>query len=1279
MYTRFGVFLILFLYCNVGFAQGEANIWYFGKYAGLDFNSGSPVALTNGQLNTDEGCATLSNAAGQLLFYTDGITVYNRNHQIMANGTGLMGHPSSTQSATIVPLPGSPTLYYIFTIDAVGGANGFRYSIVDLSLNGGLGAVTSNKNVLIYTPTCEKISIIKHANDVDFWVLTHGWGNNQFKAHLLTASGLNSTPITSSIGAVVNINIGGGNAQGYMKIAPDGSKLALCHSTEMGIVELFNFNNFTGVITNHQQIFAEPGELYGVEFSPNSEVLYISNVFLSSGNSLYQFDLNASNITNSKVVLYHGTEIYPGALQLGPDGKIYVAQHTRNKLGRIGNPDQVGFACGFQVDAVDLGGKLSKGGLPTFNQSFFFHPSIITENACVGQSTTFELQTNQTITSATWDFGDGNTTNVIEPTHIYITPGTYTVSVVATSSQGTGTKTRDIVISVVPSATQPQDIKICDTDNNGFCNFDLTSRNSAILNGQNSSQYTIRYFANATDYANNTAIATPSSYANASAYQAQTIIAEVSNNANGDCKATTSFGIQVFESPLPLVTVPSIQICDNTTVGTDSDGRILFNLTQRATAILNGQSATGFSLTYYKDNVLTQQISTPSGYANTNATETIWVKMTNVNNPFCFAITSFDIEVFALPVTNAVVNLKQCDDNQDGFSSFNLEEAIPLAVTSPNGLTFSFFETASEAQNNSNPITNQIVYTNQIVNNDIVFIRVQNVNDCYRIVQLNLVVSTTQIPMDFMRTFTKCDDTVSGSNTDGIATFDFSSAGSDIRALFPSGQLLDITYYRNLTDALAEQNPIVDISNYTNIDYPAYQNIYVRVDSQLNNECLGLGAHITLNVERIPIVQPQLLKHCDDNQDGVYAFDTTNLQSTLLNGLTNVTVTYADQNGNVLPSPLPNPFATTSQTITVTVTNNTAKACNYLSTIQFVVDDLPEAFSLPVNMTTVCDDEADPSLQNGLFSFDTSAFQTTILGSQTGMIVNYFDGNNTPLPSPLPNPFSSGTQNIRVEVINPVNNSCTATMTIPLIVNPVPLIDLTGEELVCSDNPSFTKIINAGLLDESTAGDFTYVWYLNNVLIVGENNYSLTVNQEGIYTVDVTNMNGCTRTRTITVTASNIATINDVEVTDLSNNNSIVVHVAGQGDYVYSLNNIDFQQSNVFSGLEAGIYNVYVKDVNGCGTPPPKEVSILGIPNFFTPNGDGYNDFWNIKGVGASYTNSTTIYIFNRYGKLLKQLSPHSQGWNGIYNGQMLPSDDYWYSIELQDGRIFKGHFALKR
>ena len=219
--------IIVFILSNMfSFSQKEANIWYFGKNAGLDFNSGSPVALTNGRLDTDEGCATISNSNGQLLFYTDGITVYNKNHVIMQNGSGLLGHRSSAQSATIVPKPGSNNLFYIFTTDNEHDPNGFRYSIVDLLLDNGNGAITTDKNVLVYTPTIENLGITKHGNGQDFWIVTHGWDNNSFIAYQSTATGLNLTPVVTNIGQVITGGPTDFVAAGTIKISPSGSKLA---------------------------------------------------------------------------------------------------------------------------------------------------------------------------------------------------------------------------------------------------------------------------------------------------------------------------------------------------------------------------------------------------------------------------------------------------------------------------------------------------------------------------------------------------------------------------------------------------------------------------------------------------------------------------------------------------------------------------------------------------------------------------------------------------------------------------------------------------------------------------------------------------------------------------------------------------------------------------------------------------------------------------------------------------------------------------------------------
>jgi hypothetical protein len=166
-------------------SQNQNKIWYFGDHAGLNFNSGSPVALLTGQLNTAEGCSSISDNTGTLLFYTDGQKVWNRNHIVMPNGFGLLGDPSTTQSALIVPIPGSATLFYIFTIDDLGG--NMTYSIVDMSMAAGLGDVTATKNVLLHAAVSEKQASVLRC-DGNIWVISHKWTSNTFYADLITPS-----------------------------------------------------------------------------------------------------------------------------------------------------------------------------------------------------------------------------------------------------------------------------------------------------------------------------------------------------------------------------------------------------------------------------------------------------------------------------------------------------------------------------------------------------------------------------------------------------------------------------------------------------------------------------------------------------------------------------------------------------------------------------------------------------------------------------------------------------------------------------------------------------------------------------------------------------------------------------------------------------------------------------------------------------------------------------------------------------------------------------------
>jgi len=187
-----------------------------------------------------------------------------------------------------------------------------------------------------------------------------------------------------------------------------------------------------------------------------------------------------------------------------------------------------------------------------------------------------------------------------------------------------------------------------------------------------------------------------------------------------------------------------------------------------------------------------------------------------------------------------------------------------------------------------------------------------------------------------------------------------------------------------------------------------------------------------------------------------------------------------------------------------------------------------------------------------------------------------------------------------------------------------------------------------------------------------------TVTAPGEYTVTVTNSEGCQKTKKFIVKSSGIATITSVAVSDFAGTeNSVTISYSGNGEYEFSLDGNSYQDSPVFNRLTPGIYWATVRDKNGCGTSVPYEVYVLDYPRFFTPNNDGFNDTWKIKNLDT--LPKSTISIFDRYGKLLKQLNATSNGWNGTYTGKVLPADDYWFSIIFEDGKIIKGHFSLKR
>ncbi|MCB0445436.1 MAG: T9SS type B sorting domain-containing protein, partial [Gelidibacter sp.] len=252
-------------------------------------------------------------------------------------------------------------------------------------------------------------------------------------------------------------------------------------------------------------------------------------------------------------------------------------------------------------------------------------------------------------------------------------------------------------------------------------------------------------------------------------------------------------------------------------------------------------------------------------------------------------------------------------------------------------------------------------------------------------------------------------------------------------------------------------------------------------------------------------------------------------------------------------------------------------------------------------------------------------------------------------------------------------NNCYGISELTLKVKRIPQLKADENAYYCLNTFPEAITLDGGVIND-IPNNYYYHWS------TGETTMQIQVNATGIYTVTATNASGCSKTRTITVLPSNIASIVSMDVEDASNNNRITVMVTGEGTYAYALDNSNgpYQDNNVFENVPAGIHTVYVKDIkNDCGTVT-QDISVIGFPKYFTPNNDGYNDTWQVFGISPQFQPNTKVLIFSRYGKLLRTLSLQSGGWDGTFNGHLMPTDDYWFYVTLEDGRIFKGHFTLK-
>jgi gliding motility-associated-like protein len=951
-------------------------------------------------------------------------------------------------------------------------------------------------------------------------------------------------------------------------------------------------------------------------------------------------------------------------------------------------------------------------------------------------------------------------------------------------------------VDASPVINPVTDQRICDDNNDGFWDLDLNMLTSVVLGSQNPADFEVTYHLSQADADSNTN-PLPGTYTNATAYTAETIYIRIFT-INSICYETSTFDFVVFDNAAANPAVFSL--CDNNLDGDDTNGIAVFDLPLIDDAVLGGLDGSDFSVSYYRTqsdaDARTNPITSP--YPNTipNSDQVV-ARVENNGNTDCYGTAVVDLVVEALPQISDQVELLQCDDDTDGFSVFNLEESEGLISSNFQNELFTYHESAADAEAGVNAIANPLSYTNEVAVSDRLYVRVSTGFGCHRLAELDLVVSSTQIPDDFELVYEICDGyEQDNDNTNGIASFDFSDATVQIESLFASGDVT-VTYYQSIGEALEERNAITDISSYRNEASPFEQVLVVRVDSDVNNACVGLGEHIVLRtVNPQPNLDPDDIVQCDNNNPGDMSelFDLTQNEAYILGGEANVVASYhtsvedAESGSNAISTPAAYANTSAFETIYVRVTNSIT-GCYARVEFDIEVDPLPEA--IEVTDFVVCEDNTDgvfdfdlqsktaeilngqdPSIyqvsyhqsqadadnlnsalispytnisnpqtiyvsilntlsgcsvsvqsfdlviqeaaeanpdgipivyeicdnvndNDGLGQFDLATQSAAILDGQdvNDFSVSYHasmeDAMNDQTPLPLLYENLSNPQVIYARVSNVVSpQECFSVAPLTLQVNLLPEIGIRDRYVLCAVTNGSEAVETPPVIDTGLSGtQYRFEWSYNGEVLPNETAPSIIATQSGEYGVFVTDIGSstvtsCTGSASTVVIDSEPPQISaEVVSVAFSDRHDIEAMATGIGEYEYSLDNGPWQMDGLFEGVSLGVHVIRARDRNGCGTNSV-EVVVMDYPKYFTPNGDGNNDLWQISGIENQP--NAKIYIFDRYGKLLVQLSPTGRGWDGTYQGNLMPSDDYWFSVDYTepttgDPKVFKAHFTLKR
>jgi gliding motility-associated-like protein len=774
-----------------------------------------------------------------------------------------------------------------------------------------------------------------------------------------------------------------------------------------------------------------------------------------------------------------------------------------------------------------------------------------------------------------------------------------------------------------------------------------------------------------------------------------------------DCFSYVDFSIIVNDVPQIELTPDTLEVCDD-----DFDGFGLFDLSLANEQILNGLDPLEFEVTYYETpenaEAATNPIATPFSYTNLNPTNhEVYVRVENIITG-CYNAVPLPLLVNPLPTIVLPTPLAICDDLlADSFTAFDLTVKNTEITLGDGSLEVVYYTSLLDAESANNAILDPTSYTNQAIdgaapNPQTLHVRVTDLDTgCYDLTTLTIRVLPNPTPSPDPVDLELCDETSSG---DGLEVFDLTID----EVFILNGELgVSASYYQTLEDAEAGENAIATPQAYTNIETPA-QLIYVRV----TNDLTGCYTLVDFNIIVHPLPQANVVSDliaCELDTDDVFDFDLESQTDLILGGQdpSLFEVTYhtslldAETGLNFLGSPYTN--ISDPEVIFVSVVNTDTGCRNTQLQFNLEVHEAAQAFA-PLEFYVLCDDnvETDGDPSNDSVEFDLSVQDAFVLDGQDPLnyTVSYYasqsdaDQGINALPMLYQNTVNPQVIIARVdndiEVLDDTgalvdSSICYATALLTLNVDPLPIVLIDMDYILCVDTNGTEVLspleIETGLSSE----DYTFIWSDATGVVVGTGS-SYAPSQGGTYSLEVfdaTLQTQCAAPVEVFTVIESTPPILTAQVTTAAFASTHVIEAlaTGQGVYEYSLDQGPWGDSGVFVDVTPGEHVVTARDLNGCGETQVV-VYVIDYPLYFTPNGDGYNDTWNI--VGVANQNNAKILIFDRFGKLLKQISPSGEGWDGTYNGAQLPSSDYWFTLDYTDPttgnpQVLRAHFALKR